>query len=79
MTGWWILLIIFGGLALTIGIELVTTLICGSIGTTYGRGRVTKHEPQLFRQVFTTELVVFIVSAIFTVVVALVILHPFGY
>jgi hypothetical protein len=79
MAGWWMLLIVFGGLAPTFGVELVTTLICGTIGTSYGRGRITKHEPQLFRRLFTTALVIFIVSTIFTVAVALLILHPLGY
>jgi hypothetical protein len=77
MTGWWFLLILFGGLAVACGIDVFTGLIWGTIGinNTFS-ARITKNEPRLYRRLFITSLVIFIASTIFFLIVLLAVLNP---
>ena len=82
MDGWWLLLLVSGGLTVSSGIEIFTALAWGKLDT-FGwgaalEGTTTRKEPERFKHRFTFNLVLFILSMVFFLVALLAILNPAG-
>ena len=67
---------VFGGLAATSGLQILTALIWRYVGDDRHAGRIRPNEPKPFRKVLTAGVVIFVVSTIFFVVVLLAVLYP---